>query len=201
MKKIVLCSLLGFVSLSSSSWAGDICTQTSIDNKAHLTPKIRLAKSDPKTGWGFVQTWCLNGKPLVQDERFYFQGGGDGKFKSVSIYIGGNSEYFPDTANPGHETTSLCSVRAYLVDTSYTPTKIIRFGVRNACAEFDYISSGKKNMVVALKKNVKFKYQDGKLIPPKADEDLWAGALSDWVYANATPDKIVPFVEEIQTPK
>ena len=62
--------------------------------------------------------------------------------------------------------TTGCPERLYLIDLSLSPVKVIAFGVKNACNEFHWASWGTKRSVIAIKNNVKFVYEDGKLTPP-----------------------------------
>lgn len=104
------------------------------------------------------------------------------------IYEGGGS---PDTG---------CTARHYVVDISAKPPKVIAFGVKSACNEFHWASWGKKRSVIALKDNVKFTYQDGKITPPKAGPELY-----EYIKPNSmhmTPvEQFVPFAEDVSLPK
>jgi hypothetical protein len=83
------------------------------------------------------------------------------------------------------------------------PVKVFAFGVKTACNEFHWASWGKNRSVIALKKNVEFVYENGKLIPPKAGEKLFnsiepphssrGGGMNE--------ESAIPFVEEVSSPR
>ena len=89
----------------------------------------------------------------------------------------------------------------YLLDLSNKPAKIVAFGVKNSCIEFDWASWGKRRSVIALKHNVRFVYEDGKMKPPKVDEKLWTSIEAPHGPASNVADDIVPFVENVPPPK
>lgn len=93
-----------------------------------------------------------------------------------------------------------CPSRLYLIDISTKPVTVIAFGVKSACNEFHWASWGKKRSVIALKDNVKFTYQDGKITPPKAGPELY-----EYIKPNSmhmTPvEQFVPFAEDVSLPK
>ncbi|WP_345534829.1 hypothetical protein [Viridibacterium curvum] len=68
--------------------------------------------------------------------------------------------------------TTACSANLYLVDLSFKPPKVISFGVKGACTEFHWASWSKSRSVIAIKKNVKFVYENGKLTPPAKNLQL-----------------------------
>ena len=74
-----------------------------------------------------------------------------------------------------------------------------KFGVANANNEFQWASWGKNVSVIALKNNVKFVYKDGKITPPKADNDLWTSIKPTMFSTDVS--KLIPFAEEIPLPK
>lgn len=62
-----------------------------------------------------------------------------------------------------------CPDRLFLVDASIRPVKVIAFGVRGACNLFESVKWGRdRRTVISLKKGVRFTYEHGTLVPPKA---------------------------------
>lgn len=93
-----------------------------------------------------------------------------------------------------------CPDKAYLIDVSVQPAKVFAFGVKNACNEFKKASWGEKRSVIALKKNVSFVYENGKLTPPKAGEQLWKSIEPPHAGPGLKVEDAVPFVEELALP-
>jgi hypothetical protein len=96
----------------------------------------------------------------------------------------------------------------YLVDLSKKPVVVWRFGVRMSTNEFEFASWGKDRVVIAIKNNTRFTYQDGKIKLPNQD---WVvehtlinagnmrfnsdGSVSQGVVVM----KFIPFAEGIRT--
>lgn len=95
----------------------------------------------------------------------------------------------------------------FLLDFSQNSPKAFAFGITMATNEIDYVSWGKKNDVIAIKNNVKFLYQGGRLIPPDANYAA-SHSITDTrnlrfdmkgnVIATFDINKNVPFVEVIE---
>ncbi len=66
-----------------------------------------------------------------------------------------------------------CSDRLYLIDFSEKPLKVIAFGVKKACNEFQGVNWGVERSSIILKKNVKFVYENGKMTLPSSGANLW----------------------------
>jgi hypothetical protein len=94
-----------------------------------------------------------------------------------------------------------CATRLYLLDTSMEPVKVFAFGVKKACNEFHWASWGDKRSVIALKHNVKFVYENGKLTPPASGEGLWKAIEPPHAGAGLAKEDAVAFVEEVPLPK
>lgn len=93
-----------------------------------------------------------------------------------------------------------CHSKLYLVDVSTSPVTVIAFGVKQGCNEFDYASWGKKNSVIAIKSNVKFVYQNGKMMLPKDDQklrDRIEPSHGDDGYTQDDP--VLPFVQYLSS--
>lgn len=99
----------------------------------------------------------INGAKLVEDERLSAVDTGD-KSNLFWLFSGGIDK------------TTFCIAQFHLIDLSTNPPTATTFGVRNACNQFDWASWSKGGGVIALKKNVRFKYRYGKMTTPKVDE-------------------------------
>ncbi len=179
--KIIIFGIFFFVSLQT--YAKQLCENVQMG----LVPDENLQMGS--NGYDvYVNALCWNKKVLVKDDHLGVGHFGSKAFSEVYIYSGGADQY------------AECPNRAYLVDRSYTPPKVIKFGIKNACGEIDYVSSGKKNLVVAFKDNIKFKYEGGKLIPPPVDDYFLQNIKIDANYAK-TLSLARPYVEELPPPK
>jgi len=93
-----------------------------------------------------------------------------------------------------------CSDRLFLLDLSSKPAKVYAFGVRKACNEFQWASWGSKRSVIAIKKNVSFVYENGKIVPPAAGKNLWNSIEPPHAGPGLKAEDAVPFVEELALP-
>lgn len=126
----------------------------------------------------------LNGAPVLSDVRLYSEDAN--KTGSIRIYTSGANN--PSTG---------CAPKLYLLDMSSSPTKVFAFGVRKACNEFHWASWGNKRSVIALKNNVSFIYEKGKLTPPASGEKLWKSIEPPHAGAGLSQEDAVGFVEEV----
>ena len=94
-----------------------------------------------------------------------------------------------------------CPDRLYLVDLSMKPVKVTAFGVKKACNEFHWASWGEKRSVIALKNNVRFTYENGKMTSPEGGEKLWKSIEPPHAGAGLPLEDAVPFVEDVPLPK
>lgn len=94
-----------------------------------------------------------------------------------------------------------CPDRLYLIDLSQTPIKVIAFGIKKACNEFHWASWGEKRSVIALKHNVKFTYENGKMILPKPGEKLWSSIEPPHAGEGLAMEDAIPFAEDVPPPK
>jgi len=81
------------------------------------------------------------------------------------------------------------------------PIKVTAFGVKKACNEFHWASWGEKRSVVALKSNVRFAYENGKMTSPEGGEKLWKSIEPPHAGAGLSLEDAVPFVEDVPLPK
>lgn len=134
----------------------------------------------------YTETINLNGIAVLSDTHLYEDD--SNKDRSIRIYTSGASN-----AETG------CAPRLYLLDLSMQPTKAIAFGVKNACNEFQWASWGTKRSVIALKNNVKFTYQQGKITPPKSGSALFKSIEPPHssVGGGLTEENAIPFVQDV----
>ena len=147
------------------------------------------ANSDKNREWV-----SLNEIKILQDRRLIVES--FNKVKGIFIY---NSSDLNDYQIG-------CDQGLYLIDLSFTPPKVIQFGVKNACNEFDWASWGDKGSVIALKKDVRFTYKDGKIIPPKDMEHMWSSMVIPVPRGKTSADQpypnyIIPYAKEIPLPQ
>lgn len=135
-----------------------------------------------------THTLLLNDAKLLEDVRLFDEGGD--KTRRLHVYTSG--DFSAETA---------CSKKLYLLDLSGSPPKVFAFGVKNACNEFHWASWGDKRSVIALKHNVKFVYEDGKLIPPAKGEALWKAIEPPHGGPGLGIEDAIPFVEVVPAPK
>ncbi|MES2049275.1 MAG: hypothetical protein V4447_12810 [Pseudomonadota bacterium] len=98
-----------------------------------------------------------------------------------------------------HETG--CPDRLYLIDLSVKPVKVIAFGIKKACNVFHWASWGEKRSVIALKNNVNFIYENGKMTLPASDEKLWKSIEPPHAGEGMKSEDAIPFAEDIPPPK
>jgi hypothetical protein len=94
-----------------------------------------------------------------------------------------------------------CPDRLYLIDLSIKPIKVIAFGVKKACNEFHWASWGEKRSVIALKNNVKFIYENGRMTLPAGGEKLWKSIEPPHAGAGLSLEDAVAFAEDMPPPK
>lgn len=152
-----------------------------------VTPPI--SSTNPANNIGFDYTYSLriDGKPLLREA--YLSRVDRDKTRSFWIFRGDSLQ----------ETG--CPDRHYLIDLSMQPVKVIAFGVKKACNEFHWASWGEKRSVIALKNNVKFSYENGKMTLPASGEKLWKAIEPPHAGAGLAEEDAIPFAEEVPLPK
>lgn len=151
----------------------------------------RLSSSSCKLpSGGYHTTLSLDSLKLAEDNNFYRNDRNEDR--SIWIFTSGTAPV---------ETG--CAANLYLIDLSRQPVKVIAFGVKSACNEFHWASWGKKRSVIALKNNVKFVYEDGKLTPPKQGEMLASMIEPPHSSRGGGMDEetAIPFAQEVPLPK
>lgn len=162
------------------------CTAT----KPRTTPfgVITFSECGSEQQAGYRYFVSVNGKKVLQDS--YLSKEDFDPLYTRWIYRGSSS---PKTG---------CADRLYLVDLSTQPTTVLAFGIKTACNEFEWASWGDKRSVIALKHNVKFVYENGKLVPPRVGTKLFNSIEPPHssVGGGMTADSAVPFVESVPLP-
>lgn len=133
------------------------------------------------------ETINLNGVAVLSDKQLFQED--VNKDSSIRVYTSGASN--PSTG---------CAPRLYLLDMRSQPVKVFSLGVKNACNEFHWASWGEKRSVIALKKNVSFVYENGKLTPPPAGAKLWNDIEAPHAGEGLKEEDAIPFVEELKLP-
>lgn len=152
-----------------------------------VTPPPSSTNPANNIGFDYVYTLRIDGKPLLR--AAYLSRVDRDKTRSFWIFRGDSLQ----------ETG--CPDRHYLIDLSLTPVKVIAFGVKKACNEFQLASWGEKRSVIALKNNVKFTYENGKMIVPAAGEKLWKAIEPPHAGAGLNEEDAIPFAEDVPLPK
>lgn len=183
MSRSVLPSLLLFFVVGCN--AADVCE----NDRGRKTPHGQLSI-----------TTCVNSRGITTREWLSL----DGKKILESTYLS-EQEFSADRkkwifhGEVNYKTG--CASELYLVDIGRPSPKIIAFGVRKACNEFHWASWGAKRSVIAIKNNVRFVYENGKLIPPASGEKLWSSVEPPHAGPGLAVEEAVGFVEVLVLPK
>ncbi|GAA5172702.1 hypothetical protein [Viridibacterium curvum] len=129
----------------------------------------------------------MDEQKILEDRSLYEEAGDVAQQRWV--FSGGNN---PETG---------CAKTLYLLDIGVTPPRVLSFGVEGACTEFHWASWGKKRSVIAIKSNVKFVYENGKLTPPPKDLALITKIDPPRIGSGIDEKKLQPFVREVSPPK
>lgn len=180
IKYAVLCSA---VTVIASSYAQDKCRSELISTQ---TGKLKhlICRNENRE---YTHTVFLEEQPLLRDA--FLAEANNNKNRSIWIYV------------PQSQQETACPKQLYLVDLSQNPAKVIAFGVKNACNEFHWASWGERRSVIALKHNVKFTYENGKITPPKAGEQLWNSIEPPHAGEGLSIEDAIPFAEDVPPPK
>ena len=160
-------------------------------SKPFATPGGALSKTECGTAKdGYRETISVDGVPVLSDTRL-FKEDRDGS-KTKWVYTSGASNI---------ETG--CAPRLYLLDLSAKPARVIAFGVKAACNEFHWASWGEKRSVIALKNNVKFTYENGRLTPPSRGRKLLSTVEPPHSSVGGGMDErdAIPFADELSLPR
>lgn len=129
----------------------------------------------------------LRGKAILKDVRLFPDDASQDK--SLRIYTS------------GAPTSTGCAGRLYLIDFKAVPPNVLAFGVKKACNEFHWASWGAKRSVIAIKNNVSFVYETGKLLPPPSGDKLWNSVEPPHAGSGLAIEDAVGFAEELPLPK
>lgn len=181
-----------FVAILTAYAAGALSKDSVEDcnrSKAKTYPFGEVYRSQCGTAkTGYRDTIYLNGSALLSDSQLLDDD--SNADRSIRIYTSGESS--PQTG---------CAPRLYLVDFSTKPAKVIAFGVKKACNEFHWASWGDKRSVTALKKNVKFVYENGVMTLPNGGRSLWKAIEPPHAGQGLSEEDAIPFAEEVSRPK
>lgn len=183
MKHLLLATLL--------IWHGIICfaDETCEKGRGVKTPYGRLTTTECADSNGITtRQWVsLDDQKLLED-----------KILSADLAIEKTRSYWVFTGKPKLE--SGCPDRIYLIDLSLKPVKVIAFGVKKACNVFHWASWGEKRSVIALKNNVKFIYENGKITLPPKGEKLYKSIEPPHAGAGLSLEDAIPFSEDVPPP-
>ncbi len=185
--KLIFFTIAIFTFTHSSAQANktDVCETT----PPLKTPHGVVTKTDCGTAAkGYKQTFSVDGTAVLTDTQLFKEARDDSRTKWV--YSSGKTH--PETG---------CPDRLYLIDLSVKPVKVIAFGVKKACNEFHWTSWGEKRSVIALKNNVKFTYENGKMTLPPVGEKLWHSIEPPHAGVGLAEEDAVPFAEDVPPPK
>lgn len=154
------------------------------------TPYGRITATECTDSKGATtRQWIsLDEKRLLEDKKL-----------SADLAVEKTRTYWVFAGHPTWETG--CPDRLYLIDLSRKPVTVIAFGVKKACNEFHWASWGETRSVIALKNNVKFVYENGKMLPPATGERLWKAIEPPHAGAGLGLEDAIPFAEDVPLPK
>lgn len=184
MNRFLFASLLALLTVSCG--AEETCEK----GRGVKTPYGRLIATECSDAKGYTtrQSISLDQQKLLED-----------KFLSGDLAIEHTRTYWVYSGKALAETG--CPDRLYLIDLSMTPVKVMAFGVKKACNEFHWASWGEKRSVIALKHNVKFTYENGKITVPTAGEGLWKAIEPPHAGAGLAESDATAFAEDVPLPK
>jgi hypothetical protein len=157
-------------------------------SKPRSTPSGLISKTECGTAaTGYRDTIIVNGIPVLSDTRLYNES--TNKERSIVIYSSGASNV---------ETG--CASRLYIADYSTAAAKVIAFGVKNACNEFQSVSWGENRSVISIKNNVKFIYENSKITLPLKGKKLYESIEPPHAGAGLSLEDAIPFAEDVPPP-
>lgn len=152
-----------------------------------VEPPISSTNPANNIGFDYVYSLRLADKLILRDT--YLSENDSDKGRKLWVFRG----------NSMQETG--CPDRLYFVDLSKSPVKVIAFGVKKACNEFHWASWGEKRSVIALKNNVKFTYENGKMTLPAKGKKLWNAIEPPHAGAGLNEEDAIPFADDVPLPK
>lgn len=175
-KFVACCSALMVI---TPSYAQDKCRSESVDTSAGKLNHLICRNANRE----YTHTIFLGEQPLLRDS--FLAEADNNKSRSIWVYV------------PQSQPQTACPDRLYLIDLSQNPAKVIAFGVKKACNEFHWASWGEKRSVIALKHNVKFTYENGKMILPKSGAKLWNSIEPPHAGEGLAMEDAIPFAEDV----
>jgi hypothetical protein len=184
VRRFLLISIL--VALTASCGAEETCEQ----GRGIKTSYGRLTTTECTDAKGYTtRQWVsLDQQKLLE-----------GKFLSGDLAIEKTRTYWIFSGQALAETG--CPDRLYLIDLSMKPVKVIAFGVKNACNLFHWASWGDKRSVIALKNNVSFVYENGRITSPASGKKLWNAIEPPHAGPGLLEVDAVGFAEDVPLPK
>lgn len=161
-------------------------TETCESGRGIKTPYGRLVTTECSDANGYTtkKSIALDQQKLLED-----------RFLSGDLAIEKTRTFWIFSGKALAETG--CPDRLYFIDLSGKPVKVFAFGIKKACNEFHWASWSGKRSVIALKNNVSFVYENGKLTPPASGEKLWKSIEPPHAGAGLSQEDAVGFVEEV----
>lgn len=167
--------VISFLTLSTAEFAYTAecrISYTLTTKKGNLIKKVCNNES--------TDVWEFSGKKLIS-------GSGEIDYeiseKNQTIYIFRGANVYKQ---------SDCPDSLYLVDLNATPPTVFNFGIKNACNNIEWTSWKGKNGVVAIKHNVKFRYDGKMIIPPTNEEEIYST-----ISYSAAKGSLEPFVRTL----
>jgi hypothetical protein len=121
-----------------------------------------------------------NGHPTAKKDKY-----------KGSLFIYSSHSY-------GQPQPFICTEKLYLLDLTGKKPRVFEFGITNTCNTFHWASWGKgDSAVIAIKDNVKIKYNNGKFTFP--DEENYLSGSTSATGSNKAAD-YVPFARELPIP-
>jgi hypothetical protein len=176
---------LGLSSLLTFCAAHEVCDQ----RRPIKTPAGALVETHCTSakGVGGKSYLTLAGRTVLEDQSLFEASWN--KVRSIWVYAG------------RFDAATGCPSRLYLMDLSLQAPKVLTFGVAKACNEFHWASWGAKRSVIALKNNVKFTYENGKMTLPASGEKLWKAIEPPHAGAGLNLEDALAFSEDVPLPK
>lgn len=185
MNKAMLGAVALFAGASSYAASPTICQTSRPKSKSYGVVSRTECSAD---GIAVSDSVNLNGVVVLSDVQLFPEDSNN--TGSIRIYASGASN--PKTG---------CPSKLYLLDLNVVPSRAIAFGIKGACNEFHWASWGDKRSVIALKSNVSFVYENGKLTPPLSGESLFKAIEPPHAGSGITEKDAVGFVEQMPLPK
>jgi hypothetical protein len=183
MRNTLIATLL--ILYGVTCFADELCEK----NRGFKTPYGRVTTTEctDLNGTPTRQWISLNDKKLLEDKIL----SADFAIEKTRTYLIFSGKAKQNTGCPSH---------LYLIDLSKQPVKVIAFGIKKACNTFHWASWGENRSIIALKNNVKFTYENGKMTLPEGGEKLWSAIEPPHAGVGLKLEDAVPFSEDVTPP-